>query len=454
MTDSRKQAEPNAEGKAAAESAPSKAEPREGKVRRATKWLSREIAVPVAAAIVVIAFLVQAFRIPSSSMEDSLLVGDFLLGLKFVYGTPIPFSDDKLPGLVEPDTGDVIIFQHPGDPAYPDYDRGRYSHLANLLMFGNFFWDSEPPEGQSRLVHYFMGPKDFIKRCVAKSGQTVEMRHGKLYVDGEAKPIPGKGKQTDYHRQGPPRDDFGPIRIPAAGETFRVDTLSLAEKHRLRMLMVQENPGSKVLLETKLYRNGEPLDDWTFDDFRFPAQPQKGTLLQAALRHYARLGLNDTVSVPIAFSTLQKEIRTGFVPAEVPPLGGWFGLVDKVARTVAWTNFDPTQLEDLEANVARLDAEDSAGLELRAEIVVDGEPVSEYTLKQDAYFMMGDNRDNSADSRYWGLLSRANVKAKAFVIYFSIDADDPALSLVNPFSWARVPFLIRWTRIGKLIHGV
>ena len=285
MTDSRKQAEPNAEGKAAAESAPSKAEPREGKVRRATKWLSREIAVPVAAAIVVIAFLVQAFRIPSSSMEDSLLVGDFLLGLKFVYGTPIPFSDDKLPGLVEPDTGDVIIFQHPGDPAYPDYDRGRYSHLANLLMFGNFFWDSEPPEGQSRLVHYFMGPKDFIKRCVAKSGQTVEMRHGKLYVDGEAKPIPGKGKQTDYHRQGPPRDDFGPIRIPAAGETFRVDTLSLAEKHRLRMLMVQENPGSKVLLETKLYRNGEPLDDWTFDDFRFPAQPQKGTLLQAALRH-------------------------------------------------------------------------------------------------------------------------------------------------------------------------
>ncbi|MBO7131531.1 MAG: signal peptidase I, partial [Fibrobacterales bacterium] len=194
MTDSRKQAEPNAEGK----------------VRRATKWLSREIAVPVAAAILVIAFLVQAFRIPSSSMEDSLLVGDFLLGLKFVYGTPIPFSDDKLPGLVEPDTGDVIIFQHPGDPAYPDYDRGRYSHLANLLMFGNFFWDSAPEEGQPRLVHYFMGPKDFIKRCVAKSGQTVEMRRGKLYVDGEAKPIPGKGKQTDYHRQGPPRDDFGP----------------------------------------------------------------------------------------------------------------------------------------------------------------------------------------------------------------------------------------------------
>ena len=68
--------------------------------------------------------------------------------------------------------------------------------------------------------------------------------------------------------------------------------------------------------------------------------------------------------------------------------------------------------------------------------------------------MMGDNRDNSADSRYWGLLSRANVKAKAFVIYFSFDNDDTAFSFANPFNWLRIPFKIRWTRIGKLVHGV
>ena len=425
------------------------------RAKRAGRWLSREVLVPVIAALVVIQFVIQAFRIPSSSMEDSLLVGDFLLGIKFAYGAPIPFSDGKLPGVADPDTGDVIIFQHPGDPAYPDYDRARYSHLANLLMLGNFFWDSEAPKGKSPLVHYFMGPKDFIKRCVAKSGQTIEMRNGHLFVDGVEKSLPGKGKHTDLYRQGPPRDDFGPLRVPGAGETFRVDTLSLRDKHQLRMLMVQENPRAKVELDLRLARNGEPLDDFLFENFRFPAQYQKGTLLRMALEHYVRLGLNDTVSVPVRFRDLRDRALTGFEPAEIPPLGGWFGLVDKFARTVAYANFDPTQLDDLEANVARLNAADSSlGLALEARITLDGKPVEEYTLRQDAYFMMGDNRDNSADSRYWGLLSRANVKAKAFIVYFSIDADDPALSLVNPFSWARVPFLIRWTRIGKLIHGV
>ena len=86
------------------------------RAKRAGRWLSREVLVPVIAALVVIQFVIQAFRIPSSSMEDSLLVGDFLLGIKFAYGAPIPFSDGKLPGVADPDTGDVIIFQHTRDP--------------------------------------------------------------------------------------------------------------------------------------------------------------------------------------------------------------------------------------------------------------------------------------------------------------------------------------------------
>jgi len=88
-------------------------------------------------------FLVQAFTIPSGSMEDTLLVGDFLFVNKFLYGAKIPFTDVRVPGLREPRPGDIIVFR---------------------------------PEGEKQ---------DYIKRCIAVGGQTVEVRDGVVYRDGE-----------------------------------------------------------------------------------------------------------------------------------------------------------------------------------------------------------------------------------------------------------------------------
>jgi signal peptidase I len=75
-----------------------------------------------------------------------------------------------------------------------------------------------------------------------------------------------------------------------------------------------------------------------------------------------------------------------------------------------------------------------------------------YVVKSPQFFMMGDNRDNSADSRYWGTVTLRNIRAKAFVIYFSFENEDQKFALGNPFTWWRIPFSIRWTRIGKIIH--
>ena len=91
------------------------------------------------------AFVIQAFRIPSESMLDTLLVGDFLFVNKFEYGPKIPFTHIRLPGLRAPKTGDVIVFQYPQDPS-----------------------------------------KDYIKRCIAGGGQTIEIRDKKVFVDGRA----------------------------------------------------------------------------------------------------------------------------------------------------------------------------------------------------------------------------------------------------------------------------
>src|SRR5512134_26781 len=89
------------------------------------------------------AFVIQAFRIPSESMKDTLLVGDFLFVNKFEYGPKIPFTHVRLPGLHPPRRGDVIVFQFPQDPS-----------------------------------------KDFIKRCVAVGGETIEIRDKQVYVNG------------------------------------------------------------------------------------------------------------------------------------------------------------------------------------------------------------------------------------------------------------------------------
>jgi signal peptidase I len=91
------------------------------------------------------AFVIQAFRIPSASMQDTLLIGDFLFVNKFEFGPKIPFTHIRLPGLRAPRTGDVIVFQFPNDPS-----------------------------------------KDFIKRCVATGGQTVEVKNKQVMVDGKS----------------------------------------------------------------------------------------------------------------------------------------------------------------------------------------------------------------------------------------------------------------------------
>jgi len=123
-------------------------------------------------------FAFQAFRIPTGSMEDTLLPGDFLFINKFAYGARIPFTETRLPGYAEPKRGDIIVFEFPRD----------------------------------RKV-------DYIKRCVAVGGQIVEVRNKELYIDGvpqsERYVVHKDGKLGD-ERTSPlfERDNYGPYRVP------------------------------------------------------------------------------------------------------------------------------------------------------------------------------------------------------------------------------------------------
>lgn len=187
------------------------------------------IVIAVLIALFIRAFIVQAFKIPSSSMEPTLLVGDYLLVNKFIYGVRIPYSNIKFFEYKKPKRGDIIVFIFPKDRK-----------------------------------------KDFIKRVIGTEGEKVTLLHNKIYIDDKLIDDPW----GHFTRPRSSIEDYGPVKVP------------------------------------------------------------EGSL-----------------------------------------------------------------------------------------------------------FVMGDNRDNSQDSRFWGFVKTNEVKGKAFIVYFSLDWD--AQDLLNK---------IRWTRLGKLIH--
>jgi signal peptidase I len=134
------------------------------------------ILVAVLIALFIRTFVVQAFKIPSGSMKQTLLIGDHILVNKFIYGVKIPYLQKTLIPVKTPQRGDIIVFKFPMDPS-----------------------------------------KDFIKRVIAVAGDVLESRDKQLYVNN--KPIVhGHGVYTDPHiipGNLRPRDNFGPITVPA-----------------------------------------------------------------------------------------------------------------------------------------------------------------------------------------------------------------------------------------------
>jgi signal peptidase I len=166
--------------------APNKAKTGAPKRKSTLREYAEAIVIAVLLTLVIRTFVFQAFRIPTGSMEDTLLVGDFLFVNKFIYGAKVPFTDLRLPAVREPHHGDIMVFKFPKDP-----------------------------------------DRDFIKRLVGAPGDTVEIRDKVVFLNGEA--LPDKHvKHTnprirpDSYRNPniyPPgagnRDNYGPVVVPA-----------------------------------------------------------------------------------------------------------------------------------------------------------------------------------------------------------------------------------------------
>lgn len=143
---------------------------------------SEALIVAAILALVIRTFVVQAFKIPSGSMEDTLLVGDHLLVNKFLFGTSIPFTDSRILPIRHPERGDVIVFEFPEDKDKSFFER-----------------------------------RDFIKRVVGTPGDVVEVRNKQVFVNGERFQL-----EQEVHKEPEvipgavnPRDFMAAVKVPA-----------------------------------------------------------------------------------------------------------------------------------------------------------------------------------------------------------------------------------------------
>jgi signal peptidase I len=129
------------------------------------------ILLAILLALFIRTFIVQAFKIPSGSMEDTLLIGDHILVSKFTYGVRMPLSNQTLIPIKEPQRGDIVVFKFPGDPKV-----------------------------------------DYIKRVVGIPGDVLEGRSKQVFVNGKPEKNPFVVHKDAYTN--PPRDNFGPVTVP------------------------------------------------------------------------------------------------------------------------------------------------------------------------------------------------------------------------------------------------
>ncbi|MFC1693932.1 signal peptidase I [Candidatus Latescibacterota bacterium] len=193
-----------------------------GFTRLRKDWIE-PIVIAFLLASVIRSFIIQPFRIPSGSMEETLLTGDQLMAARIVYGIKLPYTNKFIVRFRDPKPSEVIVFKYPMDPS-----------------------------------------KDFIKRCVAVGGQKLEIRNKKVYVDDKLQEYPESIKFIDSHIYPPhigPRDNYGPITVPEGHMFVMGDNRDNSNDSRFWGFVPYDNIKGKAIIIWWSWNHDVPLYD-------------------------------------------------------------------------------------------------------------------------------------------------------------------------------------------------
>ncbi len=356
------------------------------------EWFDSILFAVVAATLIRWLFF-EAFTIPTPSMENSLLVGDFLFVSKLHYGTRTPKTPLQVPlthqtiwGTNIPSYTDAVQLPQFRLPGFSDVKRG------DVVVF------NYPPE----LQHPVDLKTNYIKRCMGLPGDKLEVRDLQVYANGVAV-------------ENPPRME---------NEYFVATTTAVNEEK-----VFKENGISEYNTYTE-----------SFND-TIPANDQQGYLVYTTVEIAAKLKQYDFVKSITVVKALKETSEPSLYPGSA--LFKWnrdnYGpvTVPKKGMTV---NLTPENVAMYGSVIKNYEGKDNVVVEENA-IKIDGKAITSYTFDQDYYFMMGDNRHNSADSRYWGFVPMDHIVGKAVFVWMSIDP--------NPTGFFNK---IRWNRLFRIIN--
>ncbi len=430
-------------------------------VRSVMSWVDAIVFALVAVYFVNI-YVFQNYQIPSSSLEKSLLVGDYLYVSKLSYGPRVPntplsmplaqhtlplvntksyiewpqWDYKRVPGLGKVKRNDIVVFNFPaGDTVATNYQQTDFYSLAyneGQRMYPNPVNMDSLTRKQQRAVYdlyYNAGrnlilsnPKmygdvvvrpvdrreNYVKRCVGLPGDTLEIRDAQVYIDGKPLENP-EDMQLNYLVQttGPyiTEDMFRELGISKDDQAMVTNESLLMEMgltHRDaqgRLAPTYDLPLTKKMLET-LSANKKLVS-------RIVMEPEMFTGQMYPLNLYTKWD------------------RNNYGPIWIPKKGATIKLTE----------------DNLPIYERPIRAYEGNTLEVKEDgIYINGKKTDEYTFKMDYYWMMGDNRHNSADARSWGFVPEDHIVGKPIVVWLSLDKDR---------GW--FDGKIRWNRIFKWV---
>ena len=411
------------------------------------EWISA-LMFAVIAATLVHNYFIQPYIIPTGSLEKTLLIGDFLFVSKFHYGARTPTSAVafpmvhdtipiikkrsylkkpqlpyfRLPGFQDVKRNDIVVFSWPADTVRKFFVR------------------------EKGIIKPIDKKSNYVKRCVGIPGDSLEIINGFVYINGVQNVLPDRAK-TQYTHYGYNNKGVSSRKLLDAGykdfnRKYKIRKATQATYDAIAPYILGVLSSEDEYYTVITPSSGIPPE--IIGKLRISAKElldakKEITLTVLEAKEILRTGIVDSIVQKI---TQTKTANINFFPNAIPY--NWnednFGpiLIPKAGMTIDINE----QTLPLYKKIIREYEKNELSKE-GSKIFIDGKEASSYTFEQDYYWMMGDNRHRSEDSRYWGYVPEDHVVGKPVLVWFSIEGINDGIK-----NWS-----IRWDRLMTTIGG-